>query len=97
MSNAVWAMATMARRHEALQGLVAAEAVRRGMGASAPQAVSNLVWGFAVLEHSCPPFMQARSCMHDLLLGVPSGPSGRPCLARLRCSEGSGLPCSTQQ
>lgn len=57
ISNAVWAMATLSRPDEGLLETMARDAMRRGMSAFVPQAISNLVWGFAVLEYNNNPFM----------------------------------------
>ena len=58
MSNAVWAMATLQRRSTALCEAIAGECLERGMAVFAPQAISNMVWGFAVLDYNHPAFMK---------------------------------------
>lgn len=58
---------------------MAGEMVRRGMGACAPQAVSNLVWAFAVLEHPCTPFLQARSGGFLAEQRLRCNPAHQPC------------------
>ena len=65
MSNVVWAMATLQRRSTRLCEAIAEEALKRGMSVFAPQAISNMVWGFAVLDYNHPAFMKASSmpCM----------------------------------
>ncbi len=60
MSNAVWALAALQRPSPALCDCLAAEALRRGLPSFSAQAISNMVWGFAVLEYSHAPFLQAR-------------------------------------
>ena len=60
MSNIVWAMATLGRSRHALLERCAQEALRRGFASYAPQAISNLVWGFATLEYCNVPFLTVR-------------------------------------
>ena len=62
ISNVVWAMATLSRFDERLLEIMARDALRRGMSAFVPQAVSNMVWGFAVLEYNNNPFMLVSPC-----------------------------------
>ena len=51
MSNVTWAMATLERpQNDILEG-IASEALRRRFEDFAPQAISNLVWGFAQLGY----------------------------------------------
>jgi hypothetical protein len=60
MSNTVWAMATLSHPKLQLCEAIADEAVRRRLDTFAPQAISNLVWGFANLEFNHGPFMSVR-------------------------------------
>ena len=60
MSNMVWAMATLGRSRSALLERCAEEALRRGFSRYAPQAISNLVWGFAQLEYCNDAFLTVR-------------------------------------
>lgn len=57
----VWAMATLSRSDDQLLETMARDVLRRGMNAFVPQAISNMVWGFAVLEYSNTPFMLVTS------------------------------------
>lgn len=61
MSNTAWAMATLSLPNLRLCDLIAEEAVSRGLETFAPQAVSNIVWAFAVLEFNNHAFMSVRS------------------------------------
>ena len=67
MSNMVWAMATLGRERRVLLEHCAAEALRRGFASYAPQAISNLVWGFAQLGYCNEAFLTVRG-----LAGHPS-------------------------
>lgn len=60
MSTAIWAMATLGRSSEALLEACAQEALRRGFETFAPQAISNFVWGFAVLGYCNNAFLSVR-------------------------------------
>ena len=60
MSTASWAMATLGRSSEALLEACAQEALRRGFETFAPQAISNFVWGFAVLGYCNNAFLSVR-------------------------------------
>lgn len=62
MSNTVWAMATLSLPNMRLCEAVAEEAVQRGMDCFYPQAISNMVWAFAVLEYNNTTFMTVRAC-----------------------------------
>jgi hypothetical protein len=62
ISNVVWAMATLSRSDERMLDRMARDALRRGMSAFVPQAVSNMVWGFAVLEYNNNAFMLVSPC-----------------------------------
>ena len=60
MSTAIWAMGTLGRSSEALLEACAQEALRRGFETFAPQAISNFVWGFAVLGYCNNAFLSVR-------------------------------------
>ncbi len=57
----MWAMATLGHSNLRLCEKVAKEAVRRGIKTFQPQAVSNMVWAFAVLEYNNTTFMTVRA------------------------------------
>ena len=85
MSNMVWAMATLGRDRPVLLERCAEEALRRGFSPYAPQAISNLVWGFAQLNYCNAPFLTVRA----LLPGRPSR-----CRLPARSTQLTLLPCS---
>ena len=81
MSNMVWAMATLGRSRSVLLERCAAEALRRGFSRYAPQAISNLVWGFAQLDYCNAPFLTVRG-----LFPRPPLPLQAPCTSsRFTC------------
>lgn len=91
MSNVTWAMATLERpQNDILEG-IAREALRRGFKLFAPQAISNLVWGFAQLGYcnaafltvhadaltaSNPALLPVSQCTPLFLIGIFSPPLG---------------------
>ena len=82
MSNMVWAMATLGRSRSILLQRCAEEALRRGFSRYAPQAISNLVWGFAQLEYCNDAFLTVRESSSPLtapaLSKLPSHPPSGP-------------------
>ncbi len=60
LCNVAWALGTLGRCEAALLDGIAADALRRGLGAFVPQGVSNLVWAFASLGHLHERFLKAR-------------------------------------
>ena len=93
MSTAIWAMGTLGRSNEALLEACAQEAMRRGFETFAPQAISNFVWGFAVLGYCNNAFLTVR----PLLRGPPPSSAFCPVQACEPCSPACPAPLLTHR